>query len=142
MSDTLYKVYIHIVFSTLGARDLIPEQNLSNLHRYIYGIFVNERCHDIFIGGISNHVHILTSLPKDKTIPQIVKTTKTATNLLLTEQYKVSNFAWQKGYAVFSVRPTELAKVKNYIKNQKQHHKQTSFAKEMEKIQLLCSMMD
>ena len=142
MSDSLYRVYIHIVFSTLGARNLIPEEHLPNLHRYIYGIFTNERCHDIFVGGISNHVHILTSLPKDKTIPQIVKTIKTATNSLLSEQYKIPNFAWQKGYAVFSVRSTELAKVKNYIKNQKRHHEQTSFEKEMEKIELLCSILD
>lgn len=41
-----------------------------------------------------------------------------------------SNFYWQDGYAVFSVRPTELEVVARYIRNQKEHHRKTVYQNE------------
>ena len=41
-----------------------------------------------------------------------------------------SNFYWQDGYGVFSVNPTEIDTVINYISNQKEHHKKHSFQDE------------
>ena len=138
MSDTLYEIYIHIVFGTYSGKNLIPNEAINNLHGYIAKIFANMKCHDICVGGINNHVHILTSLPKYNLIPEIVKSVKIATNQMLIKQYELHNFAWQKGYAAFSVRPQEIAKVKNYIKNQRKHHMQTSYENEMKKFEMLC----
>ncbi len=43
---------------------------------------------------------------------------------------KKINFAWQNGYGAFSVSATNLDKVKNYILNQKDHHKNDDFKTE------------
>ncbi|HYJ91912.1 MAG TPA: transposase, partial [Pyrinomonadaceae bacterium] len=40
-------------------------------------------------------------------------------------------FAWQDGYSAFSVGCTQIAAVKKYIADQKEHHKQTLFEDEM-----------
>ena len=142
MSDTLYEIYIHIIFGTHNGEKLIPKNVLSNLHAYVASIFSKNQCHDICVGGISNHIHILTSSPKTVLIPELIKNIKVATNKMLINKYELNSFKWQKGYAVFSVSPTEISKVKNYIKNQEKHHIQTSYEKELKYLQMLCNRLD
>ena len=40
------------------------------------------------------------------------------------------DFAWQNGYAAFSVGPTEIERINRYIANQKTHHGKQSFEDE------------
>jgi hypothetical protein len=44
------------------------------------------------------------------------------------EEY--ANFYWQDGYGAFSVNPTEIHVVFNYISNQKEHHRNKNFQNE------------
>ena len=41
------------------------------------------------------------------------------------------NFAWQNGYAAFSVSQSKVDTVTNYIRNQKEHHTKKSFKEEL-----------
>jgi hypothetical protein len=41
-------------------------------------------------------------------------------------------FAWQTGYAAFSVSESQLEKIYFYIKNQKEHHLHKNFIDEYE----------
>ena len=41
-----------------------------------------------------------------------------------------SHFAWQGGYAVFSVSASGVEKVKAYVQNQKEHHRKKTFEEE------------
>lgn len=40
------------------------------------------------------------------------------------------HFAWQGGFAAFSISESVLPKTINYVKNQKAHHAKSSFRKE------------
>ena len=142
MVSSLYKAYIHIIFGTQNYEKTIPSYAITNLHGYIASIFKKRDCYNICVGGISNHVHILTSLPKTISISEMVKTVKLATHNMLVKQYKLTNFSWQNGYAIFSVSPTEIQRVKNYIKNQKNHHIKTSYEKELKLIEMLLRKLD
>jgi len=51
----------------------------------------------------------------------------------LSEEY----FEWQDDFAAFSVSPTQLAAVREYIKNQEEHHKETNFENELKSIKEL-----
>lgn len=42
----------------------------------------------------------------------------------------LENFFWQDGYGAFSVNPSEVEVVLNYIKNQHAHHNKKSFQEE------------
>ena len=44
----------------------------------------------------------------------------------------IDGFTWQIGYGAFSVSSSKIKVVSRYIVNQKEHHKTTSFEKEME----------
>jgi putative transposase len=39
-------------------------------------------------------------------------------------------FSWGRGYAAFSVPESQIHKVVQYIKNQKEHHRKKSFTEE------------
>ena len=40
-------------------------------------------------------------------------------------------FAWQEGYAAFTVSATALGAVRHYITNQEEHHRVKSFREEL-----------
>jgi hypothetical protein len=47
-------------------------------------------------------------------------------------------FAWQEGYAAFTVSASAVAEMRRYIENQEEHHRERSFREEL-KIMLLRS---
>ena len=51
MPQSLAKIYIHLVFSTKGRRDMIPKARLSEVHAYVAEVFNNHGCPAIQVGG-------------------------------------------------------------------------------------------
>jgi len=47
---------------------------------------------------------------------------------------QVDNFAWQNGYAAFSVQYNNVVTVVDYITNQDIHHQELSFEDELRKL--------
>jgi hypothetical protein len=39
-------------------------------------------------------------------------------------------FSWQEGYGAFSVSPSQIEVVKEYIQNQEEHHRKRDFEQE------------
>ena len=39
-------------------------------------------------------------------------------------------FSWQEGFAAFSVSPSQVSAVKQYIRNQAEHHRKRNFEEE------------
>jgi REP element-mobilizing transposase RayT len=61
-----------------------------------------------------------------------VQKIKTNTSRWLKRRFPThSKFAWQKGYAAFSVSPSQIPNVKAYIENQEEHHRKRSFREEL-----------
>ena len=47
-----------------------------------------------------------------------------------TNDISLQNFYWQDGYGAFSVNPSQVDTVIDYIANQKEHHRKKSFQDE------------
>jgi putative transposase len=47
------------------------------------------------------------------------------------ERLVMGHFAWQKGYAAFSVSESQASKVRQYIRTQESHHAKVSFKDEL-----------
>lgn len=70
-----------------------------------------------------DHVHVLFLQNPQKSISDLIKQIKgSSSHFMNREELILEKFAWQTGYASFSVSESQLAVVYNYIKNQKQHH--------------------
>jgi len=130
MSQSLAKVYVHIVFSTKQGKALIQENNRKELHSYIVGTLskIGSFTNDLYANP--DHLHVLCSLPRTITIAELVSKIKTSSSKWLKE-HGVVDFAWQDGYAIFSVSASKVNTVQEYIQNQPIHHKIKTFKEEL-----------
>lgn len=55
---------------------------------------------------------------------------KQSSKWIKTKGATYANFYWQDGYGIFSVNPSEVNVVIDYIKNQEEHHKKKTFQDE------------
>ncbi|MBZ5704591.1 MAG: transposase [Acidobacteriia bacterium] len=120
--------FIHCVFSTKDRANLIPEQRSEQLYAYILGIAKNIGIGVLCIGGTANHLHILLALPANRTLSDAVRDLKANSSRWMSEAGL--RFAWQHGFGAFSVSPSQLPVVKNYIHGQAEHHKKRNFEEE------------
>lgn len=135
MANTFSKINIHLVFAVKNRESLLPHEHLPQIHAYIAQTLRNLGHVPIIVGGIEDHVHILFSYNINQTIPEMVKTVKTAvTNFINTHGMLNYRFSWQRGYACFSYSQSQLPAVINYIKNQKAHHNRHGFNDECRRL--------
>ncbi len=131
MASHFNSVHIHFVFSTLNRQKLISPEIRHDLWAYMAGIASNNNMKALEIGGVSEHVHLLISMPSTLTIAKAVQLIKGNSSKWIHEEYKdMSRFAWQVGYASISVSPDRVVKTLQYIRNQEAHHRKISFREE------------
>jgi REP element-mobilizing transposase RayT len=130
--STFTQIYYHLVFSTKDREQALLADRREDLFRYTWGILKNKDCHLYRIGGVEDHVHILTSLHPTITLADLVKDIKTATASWIKKEGVFPGFGhWQDGYGAFTVSHGDKDAVIEYIKNQEQHHQQVSFKDEL-----------
>jgi putative transposase len=131
MSQSFVQIYVHIVFHTKGNAKLISEEIENELFSYLGGILKNYKSNPLQIGGTSDHIHILCTLPKTIAPADLVEEIKkSSSKWIKTKGAHYYNFYWQDGYGGFSVSNSGVDGVKRYILNQKRHHEQVSFMDE------------
>ena len=131
MSQSLCKIYLHIVFHIKTTSPSIKEEHLERLHSYMGQLVNTTGCQTIHVGGVTDHVHLLCQLSKTETVAHLVEEVKrNSSRWIKTIDDGYQHFAWQGGYGAFSVSESVLPKTLNYVKNQKMHHAKTSFQDE------------
>ncbi len=132
MSQSLSKVYVHLTFSTKERFPFIDDTVKEQLWEYLGGICKGLECAPVRIGGYNDHVHILCSLSKKITQMKLIEEVKKqSSKWMKTKDTKYVKFYWQDGYGIFSVNPSEIDIVVEYIKNQGEHHKKRTFKEEL-----------
>ena len=136
MAQSLAKILVHTVFSTKDRRPFLRDKPLRDeLHNYLGGILANHDCQPIIIGGVEDHVHILSTLSRTMAASEMVKEVKRGSSLWLkTKSPDLHDFAWQSGYGIFSVGHSQVEDVRNYIAGQEEHHRKVSFQDEFRKL--------
>jgi len=131
MANTYSNLFYHIVFSTKGRENLIDRNIEQRVWAYIGGIARKHEIIAVQVGGIENHIHILI-LAKPRIAPsQIVQWLKGESSRWMHETFpELRSFAWQDGFGIFSVSKSNVPDVVEYIKNQREHHKNQSFEDE------------
>ncbi len=133
MGQSLSQLYVHLTFGTKNRHPLIKEEFKASLHAYIAGTLKKYESPAIVINSVADHVHILFRLSKNQPLAKVIEEVKKSSSGWAKEQNKGHiQFAWQTGYGAFSVSSSVLEKVKNYITNQKQHHKRITYQEEVE----------
>ena len=118
------RIWVHLVFST---KDRIPFLNSKEIREKIFEhIKQNAKAKDIWleeINGYSDHVHCLLSLNKDQSISKVAQLIKgESSNWINKNKIVNTKFLWQDDYWAVSVSESHLESVRNYIKQQDEHH--------------------
>ena len=83
------------------------------------------------MGGVDDHVHLLSTLARTCTAAEVVKELKRGSSLWIkTKDPRLQDFSWQNGYGMFSIGFSQIAAVKEYILGQEEHHRKMSFQEE------------
>ncbi len=129
--STFTQFLYQIVFSTKYQEKTLNESNQEKLYRYIWGILNNKRCHLYRIGGIENHLHIVTHIHQSASVAGLIKDIKLASGDFIKDKKIFPDFnGWQDGYGAFTYHITAKDNLIEYVKNQKEHHRKVSFKEE------------
>ena len=130
------RCYFHVIFRTKNSEPVIPIGPDINLYKFIWGLTKNKRIVLFQINGMPDHLHLFVSLPPDLALSEFVKELKTSTNNWLRENKNLFPYfhGWSVGYAGLSYGESEKESVIQYIKRQKEHHRQESFQDELKRV--------
>ncbi len=126
------KVYIHFVWSTKNREPFLDTRELrQKVWHHIKenakgkGIFID------FINGYQEHCHCLISLGSDQTIEKTMQLIKGESSFWINKNNLTKGkFGWQDEYFAVSVSESVIDRVREYIKNQEEHHSHKSFNEE------------
>ena len=117
----------HIVFGTKDRFPLIGESWENELYAYLAGIVKNHNGDVIAINGMPDHVHLLVRLePCD--FAAFMRELKASSSKWAKRH--APKFAWQRRYGAFTVSESAVGVVRDYIRNQKAHHRKRTFEDE------------
>ena len=129
--STYTQILYQIVFSTKNREKSMVESGQEKVYRYIWGILTNNKCHLYRIGGMEDHLHIVTHIHPAVAVSNLIKDIKLATSEYIKSEDIFPEFnGWQEGYGAFTYSITAKDNLIEYVKNQKKHHGKVSFRDE------------
>jgi REP element-mobilizing transposase RayT len=131
MPSTYLSLHYQLVFGTKNREAIIVPAWRARLHDYLGGTFRGLGGFPEGIGGVADHVHLLVGLKATHCLADVMRELKKAFSAWVHEEIGVPAFAWQEGYAAFTVSATARDAVRHYIANQEEHHRMKSFREEM-----------
>jgi REP element-mobilizing transposase RayT len=122
----------HLIFSTKDGFPHLDRELAPECHAYLGGIIERTGGRRIIVGGFTDHVHILLDLPATQSVADCVRTLKSNSSKWIHDKWPIrSKFAWQKGYAAFSVSESLRDRVMSYIEGQEAHHRRRTYQDEV-----------
>ena len=131
MASTYLSLHYHLVFSTKNREPWIDTAWRPRLHEYLGGTLHGLGGFPEGIGGVADHVHILVGLKATHCLADVMRELKKAATVWVREEIGIRPFAWQDGYAAFTVSATSRVAVRGYIANQEEHHRVKPFREEL-----------
>ena len=132
MSQSLAKLWIHLIFSTKGRKPFLDAVVRSELHPYLATVLKGMDSPALIINSVEDHAHVLFHLSKKHALCDVVEEAKKSTSKWLKSKGDpYASFYWQGGYAAFSVSQSNVEEVRRYIERQPEHHRRLNFQDEL-----------
>mgnify|MGYP002640270154 FL=1 len=129
--STYTQIIFQIVFGTKNNERTMIKSGQENLYKYICGILKNKKCHLYRIGGVEDHIHIVTHVHPTVAVAYLLKDVKIASSAYIKAENIFPDFnGWQDGYGAFTYSISAKDNLIEYVKNQKEHHRKVSFRDE------------
>ena len=130
--STFTQILWQIVFSTKNREHTLTKPNREQLFRYIWGVLKNKNCHLYRVGGIANHIHIVTHIHPVISLASLVKDIKLSSSSYIKSNGLFPDFdGWQIGYGGFTYAFKDKDRLIEYVKNQEVHHQEITYTDEL-----------
>jgi len=124
---------VHCVWSTKNREPWLTLHLRERLWPYLGGIAKQNQIRTLAIGGASDHVHVLLSLPATLSVARAIQLLKGNSSKWIRETFpKMHFFAWQEGYGAFRIGVSGVGDTIKYIEGQREHHRTLTFREELE----------
>ena len=131
MTGTFSQIYIQYVFAVKGKENLLLNPRREEVFKYMAGIIKGKNHKPIIVNGVTDHVHVFVGLKPAMSISDLIRDVKNnSSNFINENKFVKGKFEWQEGYGAFSYSHSQLDNVYQYILNQEEHHRKTSFKQE------------
>ena len=127
------KNWLHCVWGTKDRVSiLLPERRLE-IMKHILSNAVAKGIYIDFINGYSDHLHCLLLLKYDQSLSKVMQLIKGESSWWINKN-KISKlrFEWADEYYGASVSQSHIDRVREYIKNQEEHHRHKTWEEECE----------
>lgn len=131
MANTFTSLRYHIVFTTKNRERWIDAGIEERVWAFLGGIARQNKMTALQVGGMPDHIHLLLGLGATMSVSEAVKLIKGGSSLWMKSEFEGKRgFAWQDGYGAFTVSASNVEEVAEYIRNQREHHRQRTFQEE------------
>jgi REP element-mobilizing transposase RayT len=138
MPHSFNKIWIHAIWATKERRPLINAAVEKRVYEFVSEQLKEQGCPTRIVNGMPDHIHCLLLLNPQKSIADVIKQIIGSSSHYINQNNLIPDkFAWQTGYAAYSVSESGVEKVFQYIKNQKQHHQKKTFEQEYDEFMKL-----
>ena len=135
MGHTFTNHLYHIVFSTKDREPWLSAEFRDRLHKYLGGIARNQHAVVLAANGTQDHIHLLVRLEPETAVSDLLRALKANSSRWLRRTIQgLRGFAWQAGYASFTVSESNGQRVAEYIARQETHHQRLSFEEEFARL--------
>ncbi|MCH7827671.1 MAG: IS200/IS605 family transposase [Bacteroidetes bacterium] len=125
------RIWIHLIWTTKNREKIITPELKNLLIEHIKsnckekGIWLDS------VNCVSNHIHLLISLNAEMPVSKLTMLIKGESSHWINKNKLVKGkFQWQDEYIALSVSESIIPKVRDYIKNQEEHHRKKTFSEE------------
>ncbi len=130
-----WRLFYHITWGTKHRLPLVDPTWEENLHAYLWGKSVALECVPHAINGMSDHIHVVVSIPPKLAVATIIGKLKGSSSHHINHAIlREKGFTWQAEYCVVTFSERHLSDVVAYVQNQKQHHSDSSLWENLEHI--------
>jgi putative transposase len=128
-----WRLFYHVAWGTKNRWPLIESAWESDLYGYMWGKATALECIPHAINGMSDHTHVVISIPPKLSIATLIGQLKGASSHHVNHEFVTNqSFAWQAEYGVLSFSEKSLSTIVEYVNNQKKHHAENTLIAAME----------
>ena len=131
--STVVYLFVHVILSVRGREALLAKPVRRVLLVHLQKDSAERGIKIVAAGGVEDHVHCLLQLMPAQNLVQVVKSIRMmSADWLNDNKLLASGFEWEDGYAAYSVSPSGVQQVIDYIGKQEDIHRSRTLESELE----------
>jgi REP element-mobilizing transposase RayT len=131
MSHSFTNLLYHLVFSTKERYPWLDGKVRPAVLKELGDLIRAEGGIPLIMNGVEDHVHLLVKLRQDRAVSHVLRALKAKSSGWIHRTFPdLASFAWQTGYGAFTVSHSQVERVRLYIANQEEHHRNNPFKNE------------